>query len=72
MKQNSKTRWAVAGGAVVVAAGAMAALYLATPRETPQGQPPLLALGAGNLEQLRSAFNASSDRPRVIAFLSPT
>lgn len=40
------------------------------PRQTPQGQPPLVRLSS--IEPIRQAFNAATDRTRVVALLSPT
>ena len=38
----------------------------------PTGQRPLVALNAGNFEQLRNDFNGSHGVVRVFALLSPT
>ena len=42
------------------------------PRHVPQGQPPLTYLSEGTLADLRAAFNAASDRTRLLLLLSPT
>jgi len=38
---------------------------------TPPPQPPLVALG-DSLGEVRAAFNAAANRPRVLLMLSPT
>jgi len=38
---------------------------------TPPPQPPLVAL-SDSLGEVRAAFNAAADRPRVLLMLSPT
>jgi hypothetical protein len=42
------------------------------PRPTPAGQQPLGRLNEESFHQLRDAFNASADRTRIVALLSPT
>lgn len=39
---------------------------------TPPPQPPLVFVSRDNFDDLRSAFNSATDRPRVIALFSPT
>ncbi len=39
---------------------------------TPPPQPPLVEVGQDDLAGLREAFNAASDRPRILLILSPT
>ena len=39
---------------------------------TPPPQPPLVEVGQDDLAGLRDAFNAGSDRPRILVILSPT
>jgi hypothetical protein len=39
---------------------------------TPPPQPPLVFVSRDNFDNLRSAFNSATDRPRVIAMFSPT
>ena len=39
---------------------------------TPSGQPPLRALNQDNLNQFHTAFDAGSDRARVLLLVSPT
>jgi hypothetical protein len=56
---------------VVIGAATIAWLKLA-PRPTPMGQAALARLDEKSFEQLREAFNASADRTRVVAILSPT
>lgn len=48
-----------------------ARLYLSG-HQAPAGQPPLGNLNSGSLNTLKSDFNRSSDRVRVILLLSPT
>jgi hypothetical protein len=66
-------RWAAFASAslVVIGAATIAWVKLA-PRPTPLGQAPLARLDAESFGQLRDAFNASADRTRVVALLSPT
>lgn len=66
-------RWAAFAlvSLVVIGAAAIAWIKLA-PRPTPAGQAPLATLDEKTFGQLREAFNASSDRTRVVALLSPT
>ena len=56
--------------ALLVAGGFLFYCYAA--RHVPPGQPPLTHLSAGTLGDLRAAFNAASDRPRLLLLLSPT
>src|SRR4030095_9902258 len=64
----------VAQGAVAVGVlGAGGFLYYRySPRRVPSGQPPLADLSATTLDDLRAAFNAASDRKRLLLLLSPT
>lgn len=39
---------------------------------TPPPQPALVFVSRDNFDDIRSAFNAAMDRPRVIAMFSPT
>ncbi len=58
---------------VVLVGGALLAVYAwerFSARKTPEGQPPLVSLTDTN--ELREAFNAASDRTRILALLSPT
>jgi len=48
------------------------AYYRYAPRQMPIGQPPLTQLSADTLRELRTAFNAASDRTRLLLLLSPT
>ena len=66
-------RWAAfaLGSFVVIGAAAIAWMKIA-PRPTPAGQEPLATLDERTFEKLREAFNASADRTRVVAILSPT
>jgi hypothetical protein len=61
---------------VAVAVGVLGAggflYYRYSPRRVPSGQPPLADLSATTLDDLRAAFNAASDRKRLLLLLSPT
>jgi hypothetical protein len=46
--------------------------YFYAGSSTPEGQPPLAHLSAGNLSEFRSAFNAAAAGPRLLILLSPT
>jgi len=46
--------------------------YRYAPRHVPRGQPALTHLSADTLGDLRAAFNAASDRTRLLLLLSPT
>jgi hypothetical protein len=56
---------------VVIGSATIAWVKLAS-RPTPAGQAPLASLDEKTFGQLREAFNASADRTRVVAILSPT
>ncbi len=56
---------------IAIGAAALAWVKLA-PRPTPAGQARLARLDEGSFGELRDAFNASADRTRVVALLSPT
>jgi hypothetical protein len=59
--------------ATITLLGVLAALYYRyAPRHVPLGQPALTYLSAGTLNDLRTAFNAASDRTRLLLLLSPT
>ncbi|MCM3877443.1 MAG: hypothetical protein NEA02_13640 [Thermoanaerobaculia bacterium] len=66
-------RWAAFASVsfVVIGAATIAWMKLA-PRPTPAGQAALTRLDEKTFGQLREAFNASADRTRVVALLSPT
>jgi hypothetical protein len=57
--------------AVVIAAAGFGRQQFGT-HEAPQGQPALVHLDTGSLEQLRADFNAAQDSVRLIVLLSPT
>jgi H+/Cl- antiporter ClcA len=57
-------------GLLVFAAGWV--FYQYAPRQTPQGQPALVELPAGELGAFTAAFNAASTSVRVVLMLSPT
>ncbi|MBL8113472.1 MAG: hypothetical protein JNK60_11340 [Acidobacteria bacterium] len=65
-------RIALASSALLVIGAAMIGWLKLAPRPTPAGQAPLATLDEKNFGQLRDAFNASADRTRVLAILSPT
>lgn len=56
---------------VLVSAGILAWMRFA-PRQTPDGQSPLLTLGSSSLASFRHAFNGPSGHVRVLVLLSPT
>ena len=62
----------VAGTTIALLVGGGFLYYRYAPRQVPPGQPPLTRLSRGDLSDLRAAFNAASDRPRLILLLSPT
>jgi hypothetical protein len=74
MTTHSLTRrhWLAAGGLVSAGGLGLLAMYLLSPGKTPPGQPSLVSLSSESLLSLKQAFNAASNRTRVIAFLSPT
>ena len=70
-----RRRWVRAvqvAGTIALLVGGGFLYYRYAPRHMPPGQPPLTHLSAGTLDDLRAAFNASSDRPRLLLLLSPT
>lgn len=71
----SRTRW-VRMAQVAATTSLLVVLaflyYRYAPRHVPQGQPALTYLSAGTLGDLRTAFNAASDRTRLLLLLSPT
>lgn len=69
----SKAKWFVAVGVVAVVAGAIVAYAtLRRAHAVPASRRALLFLTPANLPELRAAFNAGVEHPRIIAFLSPT
>jgi hypothetical protein len=59
--------------AVLIFAGLLAlAWHYYAGTTVPAGQPPLASLSAGNLDELRTAFNAASGDVRIVLLLSPT
>jgi hypothetical protein len=62
----------VAQVAATVALLCTSGCYLFGPRNVPTGQPPLAYLSQGTLDDLRAAFNAASDRTRLLLLFSPT
>lgn len=72
MNRTMKVQSMIAGSIVIVAAAAIVGYSaLRTPR-VPSGQRAFVVLTAGNLPELKGAFNAGAEHVRVIAFLSPT
>ena len=65
-------RVTLAMAALALAGAATIAWVKLAPRPTPPGQPPLATLEKKSFGELREAFNASADRTRVVALLSPT
>lgn len=68
----TRRHWLAAGGIVIAGGLGLVAVYLLSPGKTPPGQPSLVSLSSENLLSLKEAFNAASNRTRIIAFLSPT
>jgi len=66
-----KRRVAIAAFVLALAALGVAGYYWG-PAAVPQGQEPLLALTPANFEEFRAEFNATADKPRIVALLSPT
>ena len=50
----------------------IAARFYLSGHQVPAGQPPFGDLDSGSLDTLKSDFNRSSNRVRVILLLSPT
>ena len=65
-------RIALAMAAIALVGAATIAWVKLAPRPTPAGQPPLASLDEKSFGRLLEAFNASADRTRVLAILSPT
>jgi hypothetical protein len=65
-------RIAIASSVLLVIGAATIAWVKLAPRPTPAGQAALASLDEKTFGQLRDAFNASADRTRVLAILSPT
>jgi hypothetical protein len=58
--------------AIVAVALLLAGVYLWGPSSVPRGQEPLTVLSTANLSEFATAFDASSDVPRMVLLLSPT
>jgi hypothetical protein len=58
--------------AVLVVLAPLAIWYYWGPSTVPPGQQPLLALSASNFGEFAKAFDANTDRPRIVLLLSPT
>ena len=66
-------RGTLVGSCVALAAALLFGAHdLFGPRRTPAGQPPLARITTATFPDLRRAFNAAADRPRVLVLLSPT
>lgn len=59
-------------GAIATAILVALLIYSYGGGHTPQGQPPLQALTAQNISEIRNQFNAARDHVRVLVLLSPT
>jgi len=66
---SSRTMVLLATAAIVLL---IAARFYLSGHQVPAGQPPLGDLDSGSLDTLKSDFNRSSNRVRVILLLSPT
>ena len=68
----SKAIWLFAAGVVAVAGSIVVYATLLRTHTVPASQRVFLSLTPANLQELRAAFNAGVEHPRIIAFLSPT
>ncbi len=59
-------------GGLLAAAVLGVLLYLGSGGHAPAGQAPLEALTPANAGDIKNAFNAAKDDPRLLVFLSPT
>lgn len=59
-------------GVIVIAGSLVFGWHFYGGARVPSGQHPLVFLTSSNFDQLRTAFNASSDDVRVVLLLSPT
>ena len=71
MSRNLRRAGVLAASLVILGTATIAWVKLA-PRPTPAGQAALTSLDEKSFGQLRETFNASADRTRVLAILSPT
>jgi hypothetical protein len=75
-RESHRVRLAAALTAGLVVLICVARMCAAVNREathiTPPPQPPLAIITEDNFDDLRAAFNAGADRPRVLVMLSPT
>jgi hypothetical protein len=62
----------LAAVAITLGTGGGFLYYRYAPRRVPSGQPPLTYLSAATFGDLRAAFNAASDGPRLLLLMSPT
>jgi hypothetical protein len=71
MSPRKRSAIAILLATIAILAGALA-FHRWAPRRTPPGQPALTELSPKTMLALTSAFNAASDRPRLLVLLSPT
>jgi predicted small integral membrane protein len=70
MAWSRRIAWLAASVALMV--GGALVYHRYAPRHVPTGQPPLGYVTAATFGDLRAAFNAASDRKRLLLLLSPT
>ncbi len=61
---------AVGSAAALLAAGAIGARLFTV--KAPAGQPAVVEIDASTFDTLKDRFNAASEKPRLLALLSPT
>jgi hypothetical protein len=69
---NENSRLKLAGILLVALAVLLLAWRQYGPAYTPSPQPPLEALNAANLHDVRDAFNADPQQTRLLLLFSPT
>lgn len=72
MKPGMSKWFAAAGVVATVVGGIVAYATLLRAHTVPASQRALLFLTPANLPELKAAFNAGVEHPRIIVFLSPT
>jgi hypothetical protein len=65
-----KRKWSIVFAAVLVVT--LGSIYFTRTGHVPPSQPPLVQVNGSMLSVLRSEFNRTSDKLRVILLLSPT